>query len=241
MIDLPRFSSPSPPGTSPSDRALRVSQNVSKDGRDDADSHLQSQSLARAEEHLSSKNEMGRKAVQETQKIEQTRVDRRKDRLESLEVRNADNSNSTSALNSDRAVENKRLEKVSRERQETYIADRERTDDGRSTSEVGSNRYERQEFVQNLQDRAAGENASAAAELVREQQAESAKTQIALRGSKVQSVGEYIVERQVQSRGETLSLSDDQAGNRQQGLDRLKEAFKGGAEDIVGANVSVKA
>jgi len=77
--------------------------------------------------------------------------------------------------------------------------------------------------------------------LVREQQAKSAKAQVALRGSKVQSVGEYIVERQVKSRGETLTLSKDQVNNRQQGIDRLKEAFKGSAEDIVGANVSVKA
>jgi len=240
MIDLPRFSNASLPGNSTSDRASRASQNVSKDGRDDSGSHLESQSLARSKEALASKNETGRKAVQEAQESERIQIERRQERLQRLEARN-DKQSGGSPLNNDRAVENQRLENASRERQEKYLASREQTDDGRSTSEVGSNRYQRQAFVQSLQDKAAGENASAASELVREQQAKSAKTQVALRGSKVQSVGEFIVERQVKSRGETLALSTQQAGSRQLALDRMEAAFNGGAEDVVGANVSVKA
>lgn len=240
MIDLPRFSNAIPAGTSAVDRASRVSQNLSKDGRDDPDSRLEAQTLEQAREPLSSQNETGRRAVQEVQELERTRVERRQERQQRLEDNLSDQSSGTS-LGNERAQETQRLENESRERQEEFLAARTQTDDGRSTGEVGSNRYERKDFVAEFQERAAGENVSSASELVREQQVANANTREALRGSKVQSVGEFIVERQVQSRGSTLALSSDQAESRQVSLDRLEAAFKGGAEDIVGVNVSVKA
>lgn len=248
MIDLPRFSAGGLASNAASERNARTSQNLAEDNRDDPKSIAESQSLQRAKEPLAARNEAGKLAAQEAQDADTSSTDNRGEKRERLnEILEDKNKSAGFQSERDIALSNERyreiidLELETRQKLSQYTSGRDNVGDGLSASNIGSNRFDNGNRVEVEEFQNSFEDVSAATELTRDGQAQSAEQRKQFLGSKTQTLADFIDERQLQSREQNLSLNNQQSQIRSQGIESFEELNKADANNIVGTNVSVKA